>query len=209
MAGKITALKVQKRNKERVSVFVDDAYAFSVTLMVAATLKKGQHLTEAEIDRLKSGDERNKAYNRALRFLSYRSRSQVEMERYLRDKGYAPEVVSETVDRLVRENYVDDEAFAQDWLASRERYRPRSRHALRYELRQKGIADEVIEATLADVDEDASAWAAVERKLERWKNLSEEEFKKKILGFLGRRGFNYETARSVLDRARDTVNSSK
>jgi len=201
MAGTITALKIQKRNKERVNVYLDDTYAFAVTVLVAATLKKGQHLTDPEIERFKNQDERNKAYHQAVRFLGFRARSQQELVRYLQEKGYAPVVVTDTIDRLLEEQYLDDEAFVRFWLANRERFRPRSQQALRYELRQKGIANEVIETALADVDEANLAWTAVEQKLARWQGLSEEDFRKKVLGFLSRRGFTYEIAYQVVERA--------
>jgi regulatory protein len=123
------------------------------------------------------------------------------MRRYLDNKGYSSEAVKATIERLQQASYLDDEEFARSWLRDRERFRPRSRQALRYELRQKGIADEVIDAALADLKEDELAWVAVEKKLHQWRNLDEEEFKKKVLGFLGRRGFNYELAREVCERA--------
>ena len=201
MAGRITALEIQKHNKERVNVFLDGQFALGVTVLVAATLRKGQYLDDTEIERLKQGDERNKAYAHAIRFLGFRARSQAEMVRYLRDKGYSAEVVDEIVGRLVNEQYLDDEAFARFWLEDRERFRPRGQQALRYELRQKGIADEVIDTALADLDEDELAWKAVERKLSLWKNLAEQDLKKKIVGFLSRRGFSYETANEVFNRA--------
>ena len=201
MAGRITALEIQKHNKERVNVFLDGQFALGVTVLVAATLRKGQYLDDAEIERLKQEDERNKAYAHAIRFLGFRARSQAEMVRYLRDKGYSAEAVDEVVGRLVNEQYLDDEAFARFWLEDRERFRPRGQQALRYELRQKGIADEVIDTALADLDEDELAWKAVERKLSHWKNLAEQDLKKKIVGFLSRRGFSYETANEVFNRA--------
>ena len=77
MAGTITALNIQKRNKERVNVFIDDQFALAVTALMAATLRKGQYLSDADIERLKDTDELDKAYNHAIRFLGYRPRSRV------------------------------------------------------------------------------------------------------------------------------------
>jgi regulatory protein len=201
MAGTITALQLQKRNKERVNVFIDGQFTLAVTALVAVTLKKGQYLSDDDIERLKDDDEVDKAYNQAIRFLGFRPRSQTEIERNLHDKGYAPEVVSHIVARLRQEQYLDDEAFARFWLENRERFRPRGRQALRYELKQKGLDQEVIETTLAGVDEEESAWAAIEGKLYRWKNLEEQEFKQKVMAFLSRRGFNYEVATQAANRA--------
>lgn len=208
MAGTITALKIQKRSKERVNLFLDDDYAFSVSLSVAATLKKGQYLSDADIEQLKDQYEQYKAYQHALRFLSFRSRSRMEVESHLRGKDYAPDVVNQTIERLTREQYLDDEAFVRFWLEDRERFRPRGKRGLRYELRQKGIADEVIDTVLAELDEDQLAWAAVEPKLRQWHPLDEADLKKKIFGFLSRRGFGYEVTQTVCRRAWESLHES-
>lgn len=200
MAGKITALKIQKRNKERVNIYLDDQYALAVPLMVAAGLKKGQYLSDAEIEHLKRQDEYSRAYQHAIRFLGFRARSRQEMEQYLSKKGYPAQVVGKTIERLLRENYLDDRAFAQTWRDERARFRPKSRQALRYELRQKGVAGETIEAVLEDLDEIELARTAIERKLSQWQSLGRDEFKKKLYGFLGRRGFDYEVCRTVFEQ---------
>lgn len=207
MAGTITSFKIQKRNKERVNVYLDDQYVFSVTVMTAASLRNGQYLSNSEIEGLKNEYERDQAHEHAIRFLGYRARSRMEVVRHLRDKGYSAEVVMDTVARLQNEQYLDDEAFARFWLENREQFRPRSQQALRYELRQKGVVDEVIETVLVDLDEDKLAWAAVEGKLDRWKSLEEQEFKNKVIGYLSRRGFNYDIIRDVIDRAWEMLNS--
>ena len=201
MAGRITALKVQKHSQERVSVFIDDKFAVGVTIVVAATLRQGQYLSDAEIAKLKQEGERDKAYNQAIRFLGFRARSRAEIERYLNDKGYPADVVAETIGRLIEQRYLDDEEFARMWLEDRARFRPRGQMALQYELKQKGISKEIVDAVLTDLDEDELAWAAVENQLRRWQNLEEQELRKKIIGFLSRRGFNYETAQHVVNRA--------
>lgn len=205
MAGTITALKIQKRDKERVNVFIDDEFAFGVTLTVAMGLRQGQALSDVEIETLKQGDERDKAYHRAVRLLGRRPRSQAETTRYLRDKGYPDEVIVDTLNRLVEQQYLDDKAFVQFWVENRERFKPRGERALRYELRQKGIADDLIEAALGDVDEAVSAWAAVEPKLNRWRNLAAADLKKKVVGFLNRRGFGYEIANQTFRRVCDEL----
>lgn len=205
MAKVITALKIQKRSKDRVSVFVNDEYSFAVELFAATDLKKGEELSEARIEQLKLEDKKNRAYISTIRFLGFRPRSRMETKRYLQGKGYSPETVAGTVDRLVQEKYLDDYEFARFWLRNREQFRPRSAYALRCELRQKGIDDDAIEAALVDFDEHASAWAAVESKLQHWHSLCERDFKKKVVGFLNRRGFDYETCASIFDRAQASI----
>jgi regulatory protein len=201
MAGRITSLEIQKNNKERVNVYVDETYAFAVTVMVAAGLRKEQFLSDADIEQLKSQDSRNKAYNHAIFFLGFRARSRTEIEKYLRDKKYSAETIAETIERLAQEGYLDDTAFAEAWVEERERFKPRSGKALRYELRQKGVDEAAIETALSDLDEDELAWRALEGKLRQWRGLAEPDFKKKALAFLSRRGFDYHTARDAVERA--------
>lgn len=207
MAKTITALSVQKRNKERVSVFLDGEYAFSLSLDAALALKRGQALSQSEIDRLQGEDDVARAYNNALRWLGYRPRSRLEIERHLRQKGYETEAVEAAMARLVAHRYVDDAAFARSWLNPRERLRPRGARGLSHELRQKGVEREIIEEVLTDLDEEASAWAAIEGKMRRWQGLDEMTFRKKAMGFLSRRGFAFDIVRKTCDKAWEAMDS--
>lgn len=208
MAGIITALKVQSTNKERVSVYLDGEFAFGVTLDVAARLRKGQHLHDAEIAALRTQDDVDKAYQAALRYLAVRPRSRVEVERHLARKGHAPEAIAAALERLEQRAYVDDEAFATYWVENRSYFRPRSAAALRHELRQKGVDAASIEAATAAVDEAAAAWSVVEGKLKRWETLTQDELAQKIGGLLVRRGFSFEVARQTTRRAWDELHAT-
>lgn len=205
MAGTITKLEVQKRNKERVNVYLDGEFALGVSLSAALELKKGQVLSDAELAALKQADDRRKAYDRAIFYLGFRARSRAEMERYLRDKEFTPEVINETVARLEREGYLDDAVFADAWVESRQRSKPKSRRALKYELRQKGLKLADIENALDDIDEETAARDALAKKLWQWQSLAEDTFKKKALGFLSRRGFSYEIVRNAVDEAWESL----
>jgi regulatory protein len=197
----ITALELQKKDNQRVSVFLDGAFAFGVSIDVAVTLKKGQVLTAAEVEALQLGDERNRAYQRALGYLAARPHSRVEVERYLRGKHFDDDAVTYAIQQLLEHGYLDDEAFAQFWQENRSQFRPRSAAALRYELRQKGVDSESIDAAVHGMDEEEVAWSAATAKAGRWANLAEDAFEKKMMAFLARRGFGYEIARRVTRRA--------
>jgi len=208
MAGVITRLQVQKRNPQRVNVFLDGEFAFGVTLDVAASLRKGQHLSDAEIAALRSQDEVERAYQAALRFLASRPRSRAEVERRLAEKGHTPEAIAPALERLEAHGYVDDASFAAYWVENRNRFRPRSAAAVRYELRQKGVNAEIIRAALGEIDDEEAAWAAVVQRLERWRRLTKEQLAQKIMNYLARRGFGYETAQRIARRAWEHLQSS-
>ena len=205
MAGTITALRVQKKNKERVNVYIDEKYAFAVGLNTALELRKGQQLSDAQMAELRAAGEENKAYHQVLRYLGMRPRSTTEIRRYLARKECDAALIDHVVERVTREGYLDDQAFADFWVDNRTRFRPRSARALRHELREKGVAPDVIDQALTELDEGDAAWDAVAGRLDRWRDLDEREFAQKLIGFLSRRGFSYAVARATCDRAWDQL----
>ena len=194
----ITALEVQKRNKERVNVYLDGEFAFGLTLIEAAKLKKGQVLTDAQITDLRSDDEVNKAYDHAVFFLGYRPRSTAEVRKNLVDKAYSDEAIEASIEKLVAQGYLDDEAFARYWVTNRSEFKPRGARALRSELRQKGIADAVISLVLEEQDSHDDAYRAAQTKARRYQGKSRAEFKHKVGQFLARRGFDYRISETVI-----------
>lgn len=194
MPGKITALQLQQRRRDRVNIFVDGEYAFSLQSILAAELHRGQELSEEDIEVLRQRDSVEVAYEGALVYLSFRPRSVREMQQYLRKKGLNDQAADMVLARLQRVGLVGDGSFAQFWVENREGSRPRGRRALRAELRQKGIAADVIEAAVAHVDEEASAIKAASRMASRLARLGEQTFRRRLLGYLQRRGFSYEIA---------------
>lgn len=200
MAGRITAIQVQKKNPQRANVFVEGEFAFGLALIEAAKLKPGTYLDDAEIQRLLQSDEQERAYEQTLGFLSYRPRSRAEVSRYLRDKGLSELATEAAMERLERAGLLDDEAFARYWISNREQFKPRGERALRYELRQKGIDDRIIDELLQDRDEMESAYRAAVQRIERWRRLDPAERRRKLSGYLQRRGFGYEAIRDVWER---------
>jgi regulatory protein len=198
--GKITALKVQANNAERVNVFLDGDYAFSLHIDVAIRLRRDQELDADAIAALQRQDASEMAYSRALNYLTFRPRSEHEVAQYLKDKGVEEQAVAETLARLRRAGLVDDQAFAQFWVNSREATRPKGAWGLRAELRQKHITDQDIDVAVSGLDEEASALSAGERKAAHLAHLDETTFRSRLLAFLQRRGFGYEVARRTVDR---------
>lgn len=196
--AKITGLKVQKRNKDRVNLYLDGEFAFGLSRIVAAWLRTGQELSDEKIADLKSQDNVEVALQRALNFLSYRPRSEKEVRQNLKKHEYNQAVIDEIIDRLVRGKLVDDANFAELWVENRSEFRPRGSRMLRSELRQKGITDRVIEDALSDLDETNLALKAARKKSRSYRDLDQDEFRKKLYGFLARRGFHYGVISEVV-----------
>jgi regulatory protein len=197
---KITAIEVQKRTPNRVNVHLDGEFAFGLARIVAAWLKVGQELSEEKIEQLQAEDARERAFQQAMLFLSYRARSESEIRRNLRKHEIPEPVIEETLERLRQDGLANDHEFASAWVDNRSTFRPRSRRMMAMELKQKGLAEEAIQAAIANVDDEASAYEAAFKKATRWKTLEWNDFRRKLSEFLARRGFSYSVISPVVSR---------
>ncbi len=198
--ARITAIEPQKRDPDRVNVHLDGDYAFSLARIVAAWLQVGQDLSAEKIAALQADDTKERAYQQALLFLSYRARSTSEIRQNLRKHKIPDEIIDQTVERLRAERLADDDQFAKAWVENRSTFRPRSRRALAVELRQKGIPDEAVQSALTEVNEEALAYEAALKRARRLESLDWNDFRTKLSEFLARRGFSYAVAAPVVSR---------
>lgn len=195
---KVTALQVQKRNPNRVNVFLDGVYAFAIARITAGWLHLGQELTEEKIKQLLSSDQIEMAMQRAYRFLSYRPRSEQELRQNLNKHQVGENVIDQVVQRLKNDLLINDEDFARQWVENRNEFRPRGRRLLRYELHHKGVADQVIDHTLQQLNEEQLAQTAARKQARKYRGLQWVDFRRKMSAFLARRGFNYEVISSTI-----------
>ena len=200
MAHKITAITAQKRHPQRVNVFLDGEFAFGLARITAAWLRVGQELNDEEIARLREADAREQAYQRALRYVGYRPRTEAEIRRYLEKRDVAENHIEAVLTRLRDLKMVDDIAFAHAWVEDRVLFHPRGRRALRAEMRQKGLAEDVIDQVLETVDEAALAYQAARKGARRYRHLAWRPFRQKMSAYLARRGFPYEVVREAVQR---------
>ena len=209
MSQIITGLQVQKKNPQRVNVFINDAFAFGLARIVAAWLKVGQELSESKIAELKAQDLKEQALQRALNLISYRPRSEAEVRNNLTKHQIPEEITTAVIARLRETGILNDQQFAEAWVDNRATFRPRSKLALRMELKQKGIDEDIIEETLASVNDEEQAFEAGQKKARQLRDADEQEFKRKLFGFLARRGFNYEVTSSVVRKLWEEMNNEE
>jgi regulatory protein len=203
MAGRITSLRFQQRTPDRVNVYLDGEFAFGLPATEAARLRPGQYLSDADLNQLQAVDAEQRAYDRAVRFLSRRPRSQAEVRRHLARAAVDEALIEKIITRLGEHGYLDDAEFARYWIENREQFRPKGAYALRQELRSKGLEDETIEAAVEGLDETASAYEAARPRALRLAVLAQtdpQEFRGKLTDFLLRRGFDYEVIREIIAR---------
>jgi len=205
---KITAIEAQKKNPNRVNIYLDDQFAFGLSRLVAAWLSYGQVLSEEKIASLQTEDAREVAMQKALRFLGYRARSMQEVRANLEKHEIPEAVIDATLGRLQENGLLNDQEFAQTWVENRNTFRPRSRRVLAMELRHKGLDDELVQDVLDNnVDEHALALDAARKYVRKVQGLAWQEFRLKLGGFLGRRGFSYEVIAPVLRLVWDEIHA--
>ncbi len=194
----ITRLEPQKKNPQRLNVYLDGDFAFGISRASAPWLAVGDQLSPQKVQDLKRGDLSEGAYQRALHYLSYRSRSEQEIRQNLTKNKIPEEIILEVLDKLRQASLVDDCAFAKNWIENRIQFKPRGKRALSVELTQKGISREIIDEELRDLDENLLAMQCARKKADRYQQLDQEDFQKKMSGYLNRRGFPYQIIRDTV-----------
>lgn len=191
------------------NIHLDGEFAFGLARIVAAWLKVGQELSEEKIEQLQAEDARERAFQQAMLFLSYRARSESEIRKNLRKHEIPEPVIEQTLERLRQDGLANDSQFASAWVENRTTFRPRSRRMMAMELKQKGLDEEAIRSAVEQVDDDAAAYDAAQKKAARFKSLEWNDFRKKLSEFLARRGFSYSVISPVVTRIWNEVHADE
>jgi regulatory protein len=145
-----------------------------------------------------------------LRFLEPRSRSIGEVRRRLSQAGYRVELIDGAITRLVELGMLDDAAFAEAWVESRDRARPRGERALRAELQQKGIDRAVVDDLLSQRSQasessdgaspdDAGARRVLERQARALERVADPRARRqRAYALLARHGFDPDTCSNAV-----------
>lgn len=208
----ITAIEPQKKRKNRFNIYLDGQFAFGVdeNALVKNRLKVGERLNNNQVENLIKETTLGKLTDLALRFLSYRQRSEKEIKVYLtrkiaqkenikaKDAVQSPQV-SAVLAKLKKYSYINDIEFAKWWITSRIKSRPMGRYLLKQELRRKGISPQIIESLLTRVPSERKlAINLIEKKIEKWPKLSPPQFKKKVYAYLLSRGFGWDVVKETV-----------
>ncbi len=140
-----------------------------------------------------------RAHSAALRFLSYRSRSKAEVRARLR-RRFPDAVVEQVLDALSERSLIDDAEFANWWQESRTSASPRSAWVIKRELIAKGVDSDVAKQAVADVDDVEGAYRAGLKMAGRLDGADLATFRRRLMGYLQRRGFADSITRRTIDR---------
>ncbi len=204
---RITKIQRQKKRASRKSVFIDGSFAFGVSddVLLKFALHEGAELDQGTIDQILETEDEETAKQKTLRFLSIRPRSKKEIRDYLFRKEFSADIAEKVVRRLEALNMLDDLAFARMVCRDAIAKKPAGAKLLRQGLMKKGVPGPIIESVLPEFStpelELQMALKAAERQSVRIgrssKQLDSDHFRKKIVDYLIRRGFTFDTALSA------------
>ena len=211
---KITNLSTQQRDPNRINVFVDDKYRFSldVSQVVSLGVKIGREYDEQELAELEQESKFGKLYGRALEYCLMRPHSAREVRDYLWRKtratryrskktgelkerpGVSQALVDRVYKRLVEKAYIDDEKFTRYWVENRNQTKGMSRRKLEAELRAKGVANDIIERNLRDSlrNDTDELQKIIAKKRRRYPD------EQKFMQYLARQGFSFDDIKTAL-----------
>ncbi|QKS60428.1 RecX family transcriptional regulator [Paenibacillus barcinonensis] len=195
-----------ERTKSREARYRISFGMYSITVledvMIKYRLTRGNTFMKKDLEDILLADERQRTYVQALRFLEFKQRTRHELSQKLKQKEFAPPIIQEVLERLEQEKLVDDDLFAKEWTRQRMEGQRKGKLWIRQELRQKGIANELIAEVLDDVSAEAELDTALTAGQKKWKQVrgDVQEKKRKTFAYLMRRGFSMDLVRRVVNR---------
>lgn len=196
----ITGIKEQVKNKDRVSVFVDGKYSFSLTIsdFLDHKIKVGMELGEAGLKRLKKLGDEGKLRQRTLEWLLNRPHSERELRDYLYRKSVEKEQIESLVDYFQSKGYQNDEKFTI-WFAENRLRKNKSWRAVEAELKSKGVSSVTIQSVVSQVGGQQNDKEALNKLIEKLSTRSRYQDEKKLIAYLISKGFSYSLIKENLN----------
>ncbi|MCT8978138.1 recombination regulator RecX [Clostridium sp. CX1] len=201
----ITKIELQKRDKERVNVYINDEFSFacSAELIYAHNLSKGKIADMEYLQEIIDEDNYLKCKNSALKSIERAYKTEQQVYDKLIEKGYEEKIVKRAMNFLKEYKFIDDEKFIKMYVNDKSHSYGRNR--IKYELIKKGISEKLINEALSDFDKDLEEEAALKLAEKKYKILikSETNYKKlykKVWDYLSRNGYNLEVIQKVVKK---------
>jgi regulatory protein len=201
----VSQISEQKRRPNRRNVFLDGVFAFGCNVNVIAKfrLRVGQQLTADEVQQIQLGAVKQECFDAAIRFIESRLHSRAELRRKLARREYGDAVLDATLDDLARLGYVNDARFAHTKALSAAQHKHHGRRRAMVELFKAGVVGETARRAVEEVyeatDSTGIARALAMKQRPRLLKLDGIVARRRLIGMLLRRGFDYDLIRPVVD----------
>lgn len=205
MSRIITKISRQKRNQERYNIYLNEEYAFSVdeAILIQYQLTKDKPIDDLTVDEIAFDDEIQRAYNRALSFLSYKMRSEYEVHQKLKDLEFGEAVVQEAIQKLKKLGFLNDESYSKALLETKKKTAKKGPRAIQRDLKEKGINQKLQEQVLQSFSEEEQLTIALQladKAIHNEHSKTPSQLKQKIQELLMRKGYSFSIVEQVLDK---------
>jgi regulatory protein len=197
--SKITQLSAQKKNTERINVFVDDKFFCGLAIddVVKTGLVADMEVDEEFLSNLLSRSGENDMFNRALVYILRSPRTEQEIQRFLsRKKDCSAEMTAKIIERLKTMNYINDEAYAKMFAATK--HVKSSARAIKMKLKQKGVKSDLVDAATSDIGKQDVLARAVAEKYMRYREYDQKNLAS-LHRYLVSKGFEYDAVNEIIE----------
>lgn len=200
---KITSIEAQKNNKDRISVYLDNKFAFGLDMAIYLkyNLKKDMELEEDFIETILKAEESSKALNYAVNLLSRKDRTKKEIEDKLLEKGYDRGVIDNVLDKLKEYNYINDEVYCEKYINDKIKFSKYGKNKIKANLYAKGVDKNIISQKIIEIDNNLEydrALALAHKKLPSLQKYEKIKIKSKLANHLVSKGFDYDVVNKVI-----------
>lgn len=197
---------IEPYSKTKYKIFIDGKFAFVLYKgeLSRFNIREDGQISDETVSKIYSDVLLRRAKLRAMHLLKDMDRTEKVLREKLRLGMYPREIEDRAVEYVKSFGYLNDERYAENYVRSRQRVK--SRKEIQYELFRKGLSSEAIEKAFAECSEDGGEEHAVRKLLEKKRfdpGHADEREMQKIYGYLGRKGFSYETVRQVIQNYDD------
>jgi len=199
----IRSVKQDRKSRKLYHLFEDAEEPFLTVhedIFIRFRMMKGQTLSKQQLVQIAKEDSQYRAYITAIAYLGTKPRTSKQIKQYLTRKELEQEYIEYAVKRLSEEGLVDDEGYARDFAAGRLRSNLKGRMLINQELRQRGVSKQAAADAIAELTHEEELEAALTAGQKKWRTLKGEAIdrKRKLTGYLLRRGFPSPIVREVL-----------
>ena len=195
----ITKIEEGKRNKERVNIYIDNEYAFSVSkeILYKEDLKLNDSVNIEDLREIVKKDNYIKCKNSALRIVERIYKSERELKDKLLLKGYDKDSIEKTMEFLKEYNFLSDNNYTKMYVKDKSKFQGKNK--IKFDLYRKGIDEEIIQEELSSIDEEDEREVAYNLVLKKYNVISKRESDKyklsqKLYRYIVSKGYSYDIA---------------
>ncbi len=194
---KITQFEKQKRDPTRFNIYLDGVFYCGLTMesIVSNRLAVGMEIDKTRIDEIQFESEKQTALNKAVKYVSKSMKTQKEVVKYLKGKGYTQGIIDFVLGKLGEYDIVNDSLYSDLYI--KQSTLNKGKRRIEFELKNKGVDEKVIREKVSQIETDKqTAFQLAEKYLRSHKK--DEKTREKLFRFLTYRGFSCDDTMTVL-----------